>query len=97
MPQSMHDFICAGVDPEQAEKSIGFSCLGRFTGAGSPKKNSGNYCNWSLGGLLRIHELEVTTPDGEVHPFFEIASPTVAQARAALLKASPSQSSREGK
>ena len=28
-------------------------------------------CNWTLGGLLRIHRLEVVTADGSVVPVFE--------------------------
>jgi hypothetical protein len=80
--QSMRDFIAVGVDQEDAKKNIGFSCIGRKTGAGSPRKlPDGKPCNWSLGGLLRLHEIEVVTPDG-THPFFEIATPEQAQAHA---------------
>ena len=79
--QSMQSFICSGQDESQAEKYIGFSCIGRLTGAGSPRKvPDGKPCNWSLGGLLRLHELEVTDDDGAVHPHFEIASPEEAKA-----------------
>lgn len=85
--QSMRDFIAAGAEQEEAEKHIGFSCIGRKTGAGSPrKKPDGKPCNWSLGGLFRLHEVEVVTPDGETHPYFEVASPEQAQQHAALAK-----------
>lgn len=42
------------------------------TGKPSP---AGPGCNWTLGGLLRIHELEVQTV-----PWFRVASPEEAQA-----------------
>lgn len=82
--QSMRDFVAAGLSQDDAEKHVGFSCVGRKTGAGAPrKKPDGKPCNWSLGGLLRLHDLEVIAPDG-THPFFEIASPEQAQAHAAI-------------
>lgn len=79
--QSMADFIAAGVPPEWAERQIAFSCIGRHTGAGSPrKKPDGKPCNWTLGGLFRLHKLEVVTEDGERHPRFEPATPEQARA-----------------
>lgn len=74
--QSAEDFIKAGVGATFAdvEKYVGFSCIGRFTGAGAPRKEpDGQSCNWTLGGLFRLHRLEVVTPDGERHPYFEVA------------------------
>jgi len=52
----------AGKDFGEVEKYLGFSCVGRWD------ENKG--CDWTLGGLLQIHELEVVTPDGETHPRF---------------------------
>lgn len=79
--QSLQSFICAGTDPEQAEKFIGFSCVGRVTGAPAPRKEpDGEPCNWTLGGLLRMHDLEVFDEEGVRHPHFVIASPEEAQA-----------------
>jgi hypothetical protein len=84
--QSARDFIAAGAgaDFESVEKYLGFSCVGRFTGAGSPrhKKPDGQPCNWTLGGLFRLHTLEVVTPDGKHHPSFELATPEQAQEHA---------------
>lgn len=83
--QSARDFIKAGAgsDFEQVEKYLGFSCIGRFTGAGSPRKSpDGNPCNWTLGGLFSLHKLEVITPDGEHHPRFEPATAEQAQQHA---------------
>jgi hypothetical protein len=84
--QSSRDLIAAGAgaDFDAVEKYLGFACVGRFTDAGSPRnKPDGKPCNWSLGGLFRLHKLEVETEDGERHPRFELATPEQAQAHAA--------------
>lgn len=62
--QSARDLIAAGAgaDFDAVEKYLGFSCVGRF--------DATKGCNWTLGGLFRIHELEVVTPDGKRHPRF---------------------------
>ena len=80
--QSARDLIAAGAgkNMDEVEKYLGFSCVGRFTGASSPRKNpDGLPCNWTLGGLFSLHKLEVITPDGKTHPRFEVASPEQAQ------------------
>lgn len=63
--QCAQDLIDAGAGKtfDEVKKYLAFSCVGRFT------KDKG--CNWTLGGLFQIHELEVITPDGEHHPWFE--------------------------
>lgn len=84
--QSARDFIAAGAGTslDDVERYVGFSCVGRFTGAGSARKDpDGKPCNWTLGGLFTIHRLEVVTPDGRKHPRFELASPEQAQQHAA--------------
>lgn len=59
--QSLQDFIDAKI--EKPETKFYFSCIGRWvTGIG---------CDWTLGGLLRIHKIEVTNEDGENIPVFE--------------------------
>lgn len=82
--QSARSLIAAGAGDgfDQVEKYLGFSCVGRFTNAGPYKKSAlaGNGCDWTLGGLFRLHHLEVVTPDGEHHPRFEVASPDEAKA-----------------
>lgn len=81
--QSAADLIKAGAgkDFDEVERYLGFSCVGRFTGAGSPRKsNDGQPCNWTLGGLFSTHKLEVVTPDGKHHPQFEPATPEEALA-----------------
>lgn len=81
-PQTGNDLIRAGAGKtfDDVEKYLGFSCVGRWTGAGSPRKvPDGKPCNWTLGGLFSTHKLEVITPDGEKHPRFEVATPEQAQ------------------
>lgn len=74
----------AGADFDAVEKYLAFSCVGRFTGAGSPrKKPDGKPCNWTLGGFFQLHKLVVVTPDGQRHPRFELATPAEAQAHMA--------------
>jgi len=63
--QTIQDFIDAEVSKETISRSIGFSCIGRFT----DKKG----CKWTLGGLLRIHKLEVVQ-NGKAIPSFEFAN-----------------------
>ncbi len=92
-PQSMRALIAAGAGAIEAdvEKFIGFSCIGRFTGAGSgfakdhPK---GKGCDYTLGGLLTLPKLIVLLPDGEEIPHFEIASKEQAVALRQSLMAS---------
>ena len=75
--QMGQDFIDAGAatSSDQAMDYAGFSCLGRFTKAGEPRKNpDGKRCNWTLGGLFQFHKLEVVTPDGQSHLHFELAT-----------------------
>lgn len=84
--QSARDLIAAGAggDLEAVGRYLGFSCIGRFTGAPSPRKvPDGKPCNWTLGGLLRTHTLEVITPDGKAHPHFELAEVHEAEAHRA--------------
>jgi hypothetical protein len=80
--QTAQDLIDAGAgtDFDLVEKYLGFSCVGRFTGKGSPRKQpDGEACNWTLGGLFALHKLEVETEDGKRHPRFEPATPAQAQ------------------
>lgn len=71
----------AGANFEAVEKWVGFSCVGRFTGAGPKRKGEGpgRGCDWTLGGLFTIHKLEILTPDGQRCALFEPATPEEAQ------------------
>lgn len=81
--QNGRDLIAVGAGEtfDEIEKHLAFSCVGRWTNAGPPRKtkNDGKACNWTLGGLFTVHKLEVVTPDGEKHPRFELATPEQAQ------------------
>ncbi len=84
--QSMASMLAAapGLSEADAERRIGFSCIGRITNAGPPPrdkaKDGGKGCNWTLGGLLRLHEFEVIDEDGDIRPYFRPATPEEAQA-----------------
>ena len=89
--QSGRDFIDAGVEHDSMRKVLGFNCVGRYTGAHSARKvPDGKPCNWTLGGLLQIHTLEVVDAEGVKRPHFELASVGAAKYhrdhRAALMK-----------
>lgn len=80
LQQLLDAVIASGGTMDDFYGYIGFSCIGRFTrqgDAGIAAKNRGEKwdkgCNWTLGGLLRCHELEVVMPDGQKRPTFELA------------------------
>lgn len=68
------------ISPEKAANNVYFCFEGRFT-----KKRG---CDWTLGGLLKIHKMEVLKEDEDsavcgilrAHPIFEPASREEAQA-----------------
>ncbi|CUW41659.1 protein of unknown function [Magnetospirillum sp. XM-1] len=65
--QSMASMVALSKVPtDKVDGYVYFSCEGRF--------NAARGCDWTLGGLLKIHALEVETGDGIV-PAFEPASP----------------------
>lgn len=83
--QSGRDLMKATGKPfAEIERHLGFSCIGRFTGAGPVEKKRGGQrgCDWTLGGLLRIHSLEVVDGD-ERYPRFALATAEQAQAHEA--------------
>lgn len=82
--QSMTLLLEQGCPADKVETQIGFSCVGRWNDAGSPTRDGKPAgakpgCNWTLGGLFRIHTLEVEM-DGKLHPIFEPATADEAQA-----------------
>lgn len=79
--QSAADLIKAGAgkDFDAVEKYLGFSCVGRWAGPFHEKSVPGQGCDWTLGGLFRIHRLEVINDYGKPCPMFEIASPEQAK------------------
>ncbi|MGH8079024.1 MAG: VVA0879 family protein, partial [Lysobacter sp.] len=84
--QSARDLIAAGAGStfHEVQGLIGFSCVGRLIDAPSPRHPpDGKPCNWTLGGLLRTHRLEILDRDGKAHPRFELATPEQASDHAA--------------
>lgn len=81
--QSIRDLIDAGAghDYTAVRGFFGFSCIGRWTGAGQHRRGwpPGRGCSWTLGGTLPIHTYEVILPSGEVHPLFEPVTAADAQ------------------
>ncbi len=80
--QTPQQFLDAGVSEDKVRTVMGFSCIGRYTGqgdAGIAAKSKGlpwdRGCNWTLGGLLRIHTLALILDDGSHSPIFELAPP----------------------
>lgn len=63
--QSWNDFsIHTELKKEDIESYLGFSCIGRFTDKFG--------CDWTLGGLFQIHEVEIEF-EGERYRRFKIA------------------------
>lgn len=102
-PQSIASLKRAGCPDDKQERQIGFSCEGRWSNAGpwphkEKKKQAARRadtekrgCDWTLGGLFRLHKLEVIGDDGKPQPSFEVASPEEACTLEQLMRAaSPS-------
>jgi len=60
--QTAQDFRDNDIDPNG---KVYYSCIGRWV--------PGNGCDWTLGGLLTIHTLEVIGEDDSKIPVFEFA------------------------
>lgn len=61
--QTLQDFIDANIEGPYTK--FFFSCIGRWV--------KGRGCNWTLGGLLQIHDTEVISEEGKNIPVFEFA------------------------
>lgn len=55
--------------------AAGFSCIGRWTNAGSDKafKKSGGPCNYAGGGLFKLNPVEVKMQEGQTELVFQFA------------------------
>jgi hypothetical protein len=95
--QSMASLERAGLPADNCESIIAFSCEGRVSGAGpwpSEKDHSAKAvnrrkvrgCDWTLGGLLRLHELVVVLENGRECPSFVLATAEEAQALERLMQ-----------
>ncbi|MBL0928510.1 MAG: hypothetical protein IBJ15_00065 [Alphaproteobacteria bacterium] len=70
------DFLEAGAgrDWAEIETHVGFSCIGQWKKAKPPRaKPDGEPCDWTVGGLFKVHTLEVMDEAGIAHPMFELA------------------------
>lgn len=87
--QSGADLMRATGKPfAEIERSLAFSCIGRFTDAGPFKKGKkSDGCDWTLGGLFSLHKLVVVFEDGKKYARFELATPEQAQANEAMNRA----------
>lgn len=67
--QSAQDLMDAGAgeDLDAVEKYLAFSCVGRW--------DESKGCDWTLGGLLTIHEVEVETGPDQYRPCFKPVPP----------------------
>jgi len=66
--QTFNDFLALDMVPEDVEKYVGFSCIGRFDGHGDTDICSGKSpCNYTAGGLLNINPIKVII--GENHRY----------------------------
>ncbi|ULH17432.1 hypothetical protein MF271_19115 (plasmid) [Deinococcus sp. KNUC1210] len=63
--QTPAEFVELGCTPEEAVSRATFSCIGRW----HPTRG----CDWTLGGLLQIHKLEVEA-EGQTLRVFEFAT-----------------------
>ena len=95
--QSMASLVKAGADKDQVHKFIAFSCEGRFSDAGpfstkGKRRKDVRGCDWTLGGLFKLHKLEISYDDGTTMPSFEIVGPEEAQAlQAEMIEAETQQ------
>ena len=78
--QTAEDLFDAGIKRGKLELYIGFSCIGRFNGKGTPYlsgkkiKKFPHGCDWTLGGLFRGMGREVIiVKDGKDHRRFDFA------------------------
>ena len=65
------DYHNAGVPNDKINGAVGFNCIGRFT------KDKG--CDWTLGGLFQLHELEIEDDEGKMRPHFDFPPETECQ------------------
>lgn len=87
--QSVASLVRAGLSRVSAEAVTGWSCEGRVHEASARRKGKVRGCDWTLGGLFKIHELEVINPDGKPHPMFQVASRDEARKLERSLRSTP--------
>ncbi|MGB1270436.1 MAG: VVA0879 family protein [Endozoicomonas sp.] len=63
--QCTQEIIDTGINEDEAQGYLGFSCIGRF--------DDSKGCDWTLGGLFLIHDAEILIEGGPPRPVFEFA------------------------
>lgn len=74
--QTIADFIAAGIEEPNAK--VYFSCIGRWTNGKGTMMNKEKPCNYTLGGLLPLNEVQVKDEDGNLRNVFDFGTPTQA-------------------
>jgi len=71
--QSATDLIDAGAGDslESVQGYLAFSCIGRW--------DSAKGCDWTLGGLFQLHEVEVEFEPGQMRPCFRPVEPAAVE------------------
>lgn len=83
--QSLRSFELAGVALASAEYEIGYSCVGRHTGAGAwdaknPARRAVPGCNWGPVGFFRGGAIKLLGEGGRERWSFAVATPDEARA-----------------
>jgi len=73
--QTIADFIAAKI--EQPNEKVYFSCIGRWTGGKGTMSNAKQPCNYTLGGLLTLNEVQVRDEEGNLRNVFDFGTPDV--------------------
>ncbi len=75
-----HDWF----DADAPAGAVGFSCVGRWTGAGAAAtfKKAGGPCNYAGGGLFKLNPIAVIDAEGKEHHVFEFAEAAKMEATA---------------
>lgn len=73
--QSIHDFEDASI--ENPEQKVFFSCIGRWNGHDNDMLSGKSPCNYTLGGLFKLHHVEVINEEGYITSVFEFAESEV--------------------
>jgi hypothetical protein len=72
--QSIEDFEKLGMSAKEAADYVYFSCIGRWSkGKIGTMMKKGKPCDYTLGGLFKLGELEVIGEDGSKGQLFEFA------------------------
>jgi len=71
--QSIQDFEDAGI--ETPDNKVFFSCIGRWTNGEGTMGNKKSPCNYTLGGLFALNEVEVIDQEGATRKVFDFGTP----------------------